>query len=177
MMSPVILEGVAIQLLPLKLDHVEALCGVGLEPRLWQATTIRVLTRTEIESYVRAALGAQRDGMALPFVISERGTGRVIGSTRFHSFSAEHRHLEIGFTWLRLACQRMAINTEAKYLFLRHAFESLGCIRVEFRADSENQQSRRALLRIGAREEGVLCHFRISSHLGVRDLVLYSILK
>lgn len=175
-MFPFSLSGRSVRLTPLRMEHLDALCAVGLEPRLWRATTLRVGTRGEMEAYVRTALAAQEHGTALPFAILDRATGSIIGSTRFHSIDFAHRHLEIGYTWLGLPWQRTAANTESKYLMLRHAFESMRCLRVEFRADAENEPSRRALARIGAREEGTLRAFRISAHRGVRDLVVYSII-
>lgn len=176
MIFPFSLAGNSIRLTPLRPDHLETLCLVGLDPLLWQATTIQVLTRDDMEAYVRSALDARDRGTALPFVILERASGKLIGSTRFHSIDVRHRHLEIGFTWLARPWQRTCANSEAKYLMLHHAFESMGCIRVEFRADAENEQSRRALKRIGAREEGILRRHRISAHRGIRDLAVYSIL-
>jgi RimJ/RimL family protein N-acetyltransferase len=176
MIAPFSLKGFSIRLTPLGYEHLDALCAVGLEPRLWQATTIQVRTRADMEDYIRVVLAAKGGGTALPFVIVDRATDQVIGTTRFHSIVPEHRHLEIGFTWIGIPWQRTSANTEAKYLMLRHAFESMGCIRVEFRADAENAQSRQALCRIGAHEEGVLRHCRISAHRGIRDLAVYSII-
>ncbi len=160
----------------MSLSHLDELCAIGLEPQLWRATTIQVQTRADMERYVRAALGAQSDGTALPFVIIERGSGAVVGTTRFHSMVPDHKRVEIGFTWIALPWQRTFVNTAAKYLMLQHAFETLGCIRVEFRADAENEQSCRALIRIGAHQEGVLRNYRVSSHRGVRDMTLFSII-
>jgi len=176
MITAFTLKGSSIRLTPLSLDHLDALCAIGLEPRLWQATTIQVRTRADMEGYIQAALATERAGTALPFAIIDCVTGKVIGTTRFHSIATEHRHLEVGFTWIGTPWQRTSVNTEAKYLMLRHAFESMGFIRVEFRADAENEQSQRALVRIGARKEGVLRHYRISAHRGIRDLAVYSII-
>jgi RimJ/RimL family protein N-acetyltransferase len=156
--------------------HLDALCAVGLAAQLWQATTIHVGTRDEMSAYLRSALAAQSAGTALPFVIIEKQSGTIVGSTRYHSFSTADRHVEIGHTWVALRWQRTFVNTEAKYLLLRHAFETLRCIRVQFRADAENHASRRALVRIGAREEGVMRRCRISQHRGIRDLAFYSII-
>lgn len=177
MIFPFSLAGRFIRLAPLRIDDLDGLCAIGLEPLLWQSTTIQVVTRSDMEAYVRSALDAQDRGTAMPFAIYEQSTDKLIGSTRFHSIDIGHRHLEIGFTWLGLPWQRTSANTEVKYLMLRHAFESMGCIRVEFRADTENEKSRRALKRIGASEEGTLRQFRISPHRGIRDMVVYSILR
>ena len=174
--APLTLEGTQIRLVPMTPAHLDDLCVIGLEPQLWRATTIQVQTKADMEAYVRAALEAQRAGTALPFVIVERKSGAVVGATRYHSIVPEHRRLEIGFTWIAPPWQRTFVNTEAKYLMLKHAFEALGCVRIEFRADRENAQSCRALLRIGARQEGVLRSYRVSPQRGIRDLAVFSII-
>jgi len=110
------------------------------------------------------------------FVIVDLATGRLVGTTRFHSIVPDHKRLEIGFTWVGVPWQRTGVNTEAKYLMLRHTFEKMDFIRAEFWADAENDRSRRALVRIGAREEGILRSYRISARRGIRDLAVYSIL-
>lgn len=171
------LEGPAIQLVPLSLAHLDELCAIGLDPRLWSATTIRVTTRSEMEAYIQAALAAQLAGTAIPFAIRHRATQTLVGTTRFHSIAPQDRRAEIGFTWVTISWQRSRVNTEAKYLLLRHAFESMGCLRVEFRTDAENEQSRRALLRLGAKQEAVFRSYRVSAHRGVRDLAIFSIIE
>ena len=175
MMTPITLVGSSIKLAPLTLAHLDRLCHIGLDPRLWQATTIQIQTREQMESYVRAALDAQSAGTALPFVIIDNRTGEIVGMTRYHSAVPEHRRVEIGFTWVAPERQRTTVNTESKYLLLRHAFEQLGCIRVEFKANAENEQSRRALLRIGAKEKGTLRNYRLSPSGQMFDLTVFSI--
>jgi RimJ/RimL family protein N-acetyltransferase len=101
--------------------------------------------------------------------------GRVIGSTRYANIDRAHRRVEIGWTWVARAWQRTAVNTEAKYLLLRHAFETLGCIRVELKTDSLNAQSRAAILRIGAREEGIFRNHMITASGRIRHTVYFSI--
>ncbi|MEJ0007232.1 MAG: GNAT family protein [Steroidobacteraceae bacterium] len=174
--TPISLKGRSICLAPLNDSYLDALCAEGLSPSLWQSTTIQLLTRDDMITFVRKALDDRDRGTAIPFVILETASGRLIGSTRFHSIDVENRHLEIGFTWISVPWQRTSVNTEAKYLMLRHAFEVMDYIRVEFRADTQNERSRRALTRIGAREEGVLRNYRISAGRGIRDLAVYSIL-
>jgi RimJ/RimL family protein N-acetyltransferase len=174
--EPIILEGVQIRLAPLTLAHHSDLCEVGLDERLWRYTTIRVQTSEDMLRYIETALQEQAAGTALPFVIIEKSSGKVIGITRYHSINKTHRRLEIGFTWIAVEWQRTIVNTEAKYLLLKQAFEQYGCIRVEFKADSSNESSRRALLRIGAKQEGILRNYVISRHKGARDLALFSIL-
>jgi N-acetyltransferase len=174
--TPLTLEGSEIRLVPMTEAHVDGLCAVGLEPELWRSTTIQVRTRTEMEDYVRAALEARDAGTALPFTIVECGTGAIIGTSRYHDMAPEHRRLEIGYTWISLAKQRTKVNTESKYLLLRHAFEVMECVRVEFKADAENEKSRDALTRIGAKLEGIHRSCRISKHRGIRDLAVFSII-
>src|SRR5262249_22846537 len=137
-LTPVTLESRTIDLLPLEANHHATLCAIGLEERLWQRTTIQVRTAEEMREYIRSALDDQLAGTALPFVIQKRDSGQVIGSTRFHSYNALHRRIEIGFTWLAVPWQGTGANMEAKYLMLRHAFESLDCMRVQFTADVDN---------------------------------------
>jgi N-acetyltransferase len=170
------LEGRTVRLDPMTNRHHDALCAVGLDPDLWRLTTIRVQTAADMQQYIDKALAGQAAGTALPFVIVLRESGQVIGATRYHAIDKDARRVEIGFTWITRAWQRTAVNTETKYLMLRHAFETMGCERVEFRADGENEPSRRALLRIGATEEGLLRRYRPTAHRGWRDLRLFSII-
>jgi RimJ/RimL family protein N-acetyltransferase len=111
----------------------------------------------------------------MPYAVRLAGAGEVVGTTRFHSIVPQHRRTEIGFTWVGVPWQRTAVNTESKYLMLRHAFERWGCGRVEFKADAANRRSRDALLRIGATEEGVLRQYMLSEHRGPRDVAVYAI--
>lgn len=157
LLAPVILEGQYFRLEPLSLAHHAQLCEVGLDEDLWRWIPHPVRTPEEMRAYLETALEAQAAGTAVPFATVEKATGRAIGSTRFANIDRINRHAEIGWTWLGKTWQRTAANTEAKYLMLRHAFEVLGCLRVEFKTDSLNERSHAALLRIGAQEEG---HFR-----------------
>lgn len=111
----------------------------------------------------------------LPFATIEKRSGRAIGSTRYANIDAGNRRLEIGWTWIAGNWQRTAVNTEAKYLMLRHAFETLRCIRVEFKTDALNERSRNAILRIGAKEEGTFRKHVITASGRVRDTVYFSI--
>ena len=129
-----------------------------------------------MRNYVETALRLQAEGTALPFATVLNETDQVVGSTRFANIDRENKHMEIGWTWIGKAWQRTAVNTEAKYLMLRHAFEKLGCIRVEFKTDSLNQQSRNALLRIGAKEEGTFRNHMITSDGRFRHSVYFSVI-
>ncbi len=176
-MTPVLLEGAHVRLEPLKLDHLDALCEVGLDEELWRWIPIQVRTREEMLDYIRLALDLQERGSALPFATIQRSTGRVVGSTRYMNIDKPNRHVEIGATWIGHAWQRTAINTEAKYLMLRHAFERLGCLRVELKTDVLNEKSRNAILRIGAKQEGIFRNHVVCSTGRVRDSVWFSVIE
>jgi RimJ/RimL family protein N-acetyltransferase len=135
-----------------------------------------VATPEEMRAYIVAALHDETRGASLPFVTVERNSGKVIGATRFMNIEAADRRVEIGGTWIAPPWQRTAINTEAKYLMLRHAFETLGCVRVELKTDALNARSRNAILRIGAREEGTLRRHKLTWSGRYRDTVYFSIL-
>jgi RimJ/RimL family protein N-acetyltransferase len=171
-----ILEGAQVRLEPLTLEHHAALSEVGLDPELWQWIPYRATTAEEMLGYIKSALKDQAAGTAQPFATVERATGRVIGSTRYMNIDEANRRREIGATWIAKPWQRTAINTEAKYLMLRHAFETLGCIRVELKTDALNQKSRNAILRIGAKEEGTLRQHVITWTGRLRDSVYFSVL-
>jgi RimJ/RimL family protein N-acetyltransferase len=174
--TPITLEGTIVRLAPMALSHVDALAAIGLDPQLWESTTFGLASADDMRRYVESALNAQAAGTALPFVIAVRATGALVGSTRFHSISHQHRRVEIGFSWVTREWQRTGVNREAKYLLLRHAFETWGCQRVDFKTDVDNERSRRALLRLGATEEATLRHYLHSPHRGPRDARLFRII-
>jgi RimJ/RimL family protein N-acetyltransferase len=174
--EPVILEGRRVRLEPLTMAHHAGLVEVGLDEAIWRYVPQVMRTPDDMRAYIEAALEAQATGAALPFATVDRASGRVMGSTRFFNIDRAHRRLEIGWTWLGLAWQRTAANTEAKYLMLGHAFETLECIRVEFKTDSLNERSRAALLRIGATEEGTFRNHMIMPDGRIRHSVYYSII-
>jgi RimJ/RimL family protein N-acetyltransferase len=176
LVHPVTLEGEHIRLEPLSCEHQGDLCLVGLDPELWRWTTTAVGTALEMREYINTALRWQAEGTALPFAVVSRAAGRAIGSTRFANIDRAHRRLEVGWTWYGREWQRTAVNTECKYLLLRHAFESLGAIRVELKTDALNQRSRAAILRMGAKEEGTLRNHMIAWNGRVRDTVYYSVI-
>jgi N-acetyltransferase len=173
--EPVTLRGAGVRLEPMTIDHVQALARVGLEPELWRWTPTAVTNTDEMRAYVQTALDEQRRGAALPFVIVDQASGQVIGSTRYANIDRANRRLEIGWTWLAPSHQRTRANTEAKLLLLTHAFENLGAMRVELKTDALNEKSRRAILRIGAVEEGILRKHVITASGRIRDTVYFSI--
>ena len=148
--EPVVLEGRWVRLEPLSLDHVAGLTDVGLEAEIWRWMPVSVQSPGEMRALVETALADASDGSQVPFATIERESNRVVGSTRYMNIDGAHRRLEIGFTWISPHWQRSAINTEAKLLMMRHAFDTLGALRVEFKTDSLNERSRAALLGIGA---------------------------
>jgi len=174
--SPVTLEGQYVRLEPLAKAHMAGLAEVGLEEELWRWIPTRVRTREEMAAYIETALNEQEQGVALPFAIVEKATGRAIGSTRYGNIDRTHHRVEIGWTWVARERQRTAMNTEAKYLLLRHAFETLGCVRVELKTDSLNERSRAAILRIGALEEGTFRNHMITASGRIRHTVYFSII-
>ena len=173
---PVTLTGQHIRLDPLSLDHLDALTGVGLDRELWRWTVSEICSREQMREYIESALRLQKEGSALPFATVEQASGRVVGSTRYMNIDRPNRHVEIGSTWVAPPWQRTPVNTEAKYLMLRHAFEELGCIRVELKTDSLNEKSRAAILRIGAREEGIFRNHMICWGGRIRHSAWYSII-
>jgi RimJ/RimL family protein N-acetyltransferase len=174
--APVTLEGRQVWLEPLSQEHQPGLAAVGLDENLWRWVPTPVRAPEEMSAYIATALEEQVRGVSLPFALIEKASGQAIGSTRYGNIDRTHHRVEIGWTWVAPAWQRSAVNTEAKYLLLRHAFETLGCIRVELKTDSLNERSRAAILRIGAREEGTLRNHMITASGRIRHTVYFSIL-
>lgn len=173
--EPVTLEGEYIRLEPLSLAHLDELQEAGGNSAIFRWFSSDHSSPAEMRDFVEQALEAQENGTALPFATILQDTGEAVGSTRFGNIAAEHRRVEIGWTWLTPAQQRTAANTEAKYLMLSHAFETWDCVRVELKTDSRNKRSREAIERLGATEEGTLRQ-HMQTHQGPRDTVYFSIL-
>jgi RimJ/RimL family protein N-acetyltransferase len=173
--APIVLEGRRVRLEPLAKGHLAGLAAVGLDPELWRWIPTPVRTMEEMAGYIETALRDQEQGTSLPFALAEKSTGRLMGSSRYGNIDRTHRRVEIGWTWVAREWQRTAVNTEAKYLLLKHAFESLGCIWVELKTDSLNERSRAAILRIGAREEGIFRNHMITASGRIRHTVYFSI--
>jgi N-acetyltransferase len=174
--EPVILEGKFVRLEPMRVDHLPALCKVGLDETIWQWTANVVKDEKDLETYVRTALAEQALGTALPFVTIELASGNVVGSTRFGNIDTINRKAEIGWTWINPGWQRTIVNTEAKLLMLTHAFEAWKCIRVELKTDANNEKSRTAIARIGGVEEGILRNHMITESGRFRNSVYFSII-
>ena len=175
-LTPVTLAGSHVRLEPLSLDHLDALAAVGLDPDLWRLSPLQLDTRDDMRAYIEEALDEQARGVSLPFATVDLASSTVVGSTRFGNIAPAHKRLEIGWTWVAPPWQRTAVNTEAKLLMLRHAFETLGCQRVELKTDLRNVRSQNAMRRIGATEEGTLRKHMVTASGHIRDTVYFSIL-
>lgn len=170
------LEGQHVRLEPLAREHIDGLWEAGGDPEIWRWTSSKIKSRADMESYLEQALSEAERGVSLPFAIIDRASGQIAGTTRFGNIAPEHRRVEIGWTFIAPRFQRTHINTEAKYLMLRHAFEVRASNRVELKTSATNEKSRAAIRRIGAREEGTLRSHMINDDGTVRDTVYYSIL-
>jgi N-acetyltransferase len=173
--QPVTLEGQYVRLEPLSMEHHAGLSEVALDEDLWRWIPVQVRTPDEMRMFIELALKLQAEGSVLPFATISKSENRVIGSSRYLNIDHAHHRLEIGSTVVAKEWQRTRVNTEAKFLMLRHAFESLGCIRVEFKTDSLNEKSRNALLRIGATQEGIFRNHIICANGRIRHSVYFSI--
>ncbi|HKS27120.1 MAG TPA: GNAT family protein [Pyrinomonadaceae bacterium] len=176
LVEPVTLEGRFVRLEPLSLSHLAELSDVAFDEEIWRYTTSVIEKPEDLKEYVETAVRWQTEGTALPFATIDKRSGRAVGSTRFAAIDRVNRHMEIGWTWVAREFQRTYVNTEAKYLMLGHAFENLGCLRVEFKTDSLNEKSRRALARIGAKEEGTFRNHMIMPSGRMRHSVYFSII-
>jgi len=174
--EPVVLEGRKVRLEPLMLEHVARLAEVALDPSIWRWTIARPTDEAGVRAWAETALANRAAGSEFPFVTLEASTGRPIGSSRFMNIALEHRRLEIGWTWVAPAWQRTGANREAKLLMLGHAFDTLGCRRVEFKTDSLNEPSRTALLGIGAQFEGIFRNHMVMPDGRMRHSAYYSVI-
>jgi len=175
--EPVTLRGERVTIEPLARDHVDALRAVARDGELWRLWFTSVPAPEGVERYVDTALSWRDTKDAMPFVVRENTSGDVVGCTRYFNVEAEHRRLEIGYTWYAQRVQRSAVNTECKLLLLGHAFETLKCIAVEFRTSWFNFRSRDAIARLGAKQDGVLRNHQITPGGVYRDTVVFSILE
>ncbi|HVD61131.1 MAG TPA: GNAT family protein [Gemmatimonadaceae bacterium] len=174
--EPVVLEGDRVRLEPMQRDHLDALLEAGRYEELWRWTRSNATTRETMSAYMDEAFTEAGNGTALPFVTIDKPSQTIVGSTRFANIDHNNRRVEIGWTWISPHFQRTYINSEAKYLMLRHAFDVWDCVRVELKTDVLNEQSRTAMLRLGAIEEGVLRRHVMTYNGRFRDTIYYSIL-
>lgn len=171
-----ILVGKTVELQPLQPEHAAGLLDAAADGQLWNMTLTVVPGPETVDSYIAKALEGRQAGTVMPFVIVRRDTGSIVGSTRFWKIDGANRKMEIGHTWLSQSVQRSGINTEAKYLLLSHAFDVMHAVRVQFTTDELNEKSRAAILRIGAKLEGVVRHERIMPDGRKRNSIRFSII-
>lgn len=174
--KPVVLEGSRVRLVPIGREHVQGIYEAANAEEIWAYMPYPIDSLERAEFFVEEALAAVEKGTDLVFVIFDKERDRIVGSTRYLDISVANRGLEIGWTWLHPSVWRSPINTESKYLLLRHAFEALRFIRVQLKTDARNVRSQTAIARLGAVREGVLRNHRILPDSYVRDSVYFSIL-
>jgi RimJ/RimL family protein N-acetyltransferase len=175
--TPVTLTGRFVRLEPLSEAHIPGLASVGCDERIWRLMLYGAIrTEEQMRGWVLEILRRQAAGTDLPFAVVHLASGRVAGATRYLEMRPEHKGLEVGGTWYGLEFQHTAVNTECKYLLLEYAFETLGCIRVQLKADLRNERSWQAIERLGAKREGILRNHYIMPDGAHRDSVFYSIL-
>lgn len=175
--TPVVLTGKCVRLEPMTEAHIPALAEIGVGQTFWGFMLYgNMETEADMANWVREILSRASRGTDLPFVAIHLASGRAAGATRYLNIMPKDRGLEVGGTWYGSEFQRTAVNTECKYLLLKHAFETLGCIRVQLKTDLRNERSQRAIERIGAVKEGVLRNHMILPDGRIRHSVFYSIL-
>ena len=174
--TPVSLAGEVVLLEPLALHHIDDLMRVAIDEDLWKWTGSIIRNRSDLTEYVKSAIELKEGGRAMPYATCIKESGVAVGSTRFANISLTDSRVEIGWTWLGRGYQRTGINTEAKFLMLKYAFETLGCVRVELKTHVANIRSREAMKRIGAVEEGILRSHTLFRDGKNRDTIYYSIL-
>lgn len=176
-LNDVVLESQTVKLIPLSHEHSDALVEAAADGKLWKLWFTSVPSAKSMTEYISSALEQKSRGFALPFVVIDKLTSKVIGSTRFCNVDPVNQRLEIGHTWYRASYQRTSCNTECKLLLLTHAFETLEAIAVEFRTSWHNQASRSAIARLGAKQDGVLRNHQKLPNGGYRDTVVFSIIN
>lgn len=171
------LEGESVRLIPLEKSHRNELISAACDGELWKLWFTSVPSERTIDKYIDTALDDQEAGRSLPFVVINKTTDQIIGSTRFCNSFPAHKRLEIGYTWYAKSFQRTGVNTECKYLLLNHAFGVLNCIAVEIRTHWHNLASRQAIARLGAKQDGILRNHQIDADGLLRDTVVFSIIS
>ncbi len=171
------LESNSVKLLPLLPEHADDLVAAASDGELWNLWYTSVPNQETIDTYIQQALDQQQRGESLPFVVMDRASGKIIGSTRFCHADTINKRVEIGYTWYAKSYQRSSVNTECKLLLLTHAFETLNTIAVELRTHWHNQASRNAIARLGAKQDGVLRNHQQLPDGSYRDTVVFSIIN
>jgi N-acetyltransferase len=177
LISPHTLTGRHVILEALAAEHRDGLAAAVADGELWRLWYTSVPAPEQMEAEIARRLDLQAQGSMLPFAIRRTDSGALCGMTTYMHIDAANQRLEIGSTWYAKSAQRSAINTEAKLLLLTHAFETLGCIAVEFRTHWMNQQSRAAIARLGAKQDGILRNHQRLADGSYRDTVVFSIIE
>jgi RimJ/RimL family protein N-acetyltransferase len=175
--EPVILTGSGVILEPLALEHLDGIKEAVKDGELWKLWFTHVPSPETAEATIKTALELREDKGWMPFIVRDKATGKIIGSTRYCNVDEVNQRVEIGYTWYSQSYQRTAVNTECKYLLLSHAFENLEAIAVEFRTHWHNHKSRAAIARLGAKQDGVLRNHQKSADGVYRDTVVFSIIN
>ena len=175
-LQPVALQGRRASLVPLAHDHADDLTDAVRDGELWQLWYTSIPAPDGLTDFIDQRLAAQQKGTCLPFAVLDNATGKAVGMTNYLNVDADHRRVEIGGTWYRKSVQRTQVNTQCKLLLLTHAFDTLGCIAVEFRTHFFNHQSRRGIERLGAKLDGVLRSHQMAANGTLRDTCVYSII-
>ena len=176
-LTEITLEGNLVRLEPLTIKHQDQLTEAVKDGKLWELWYTSAPTPEMVESYIKKAIDEYENDLSLPFVVIHKGDNTVIGTTRYMNAVSQHKRLEIGTTWYSKSYQRTGVNSECKYLLVQYAFEHLSCIAVELRTHWHNIQSRNAIARLGAKQDGVLRNHSIDSTGCLRDTVVFSILN
>jgi RimJ/RimL family protein N-acetyltransferase len=174
--QPITLSGKHATLEPLSQDHCSDLIEAARDGELWKLWYTSVPSPEGMAAEIERRIALQQAGSMLPWAVRWRATGKVVGMTTYMNIDAKYRHVEIGSTWYAQSAQRTALNTECKLMLLTHAFESLACIAVEFRTAFFNYRSRRAIERLGAKQDGILRSQRLYPDGSLRDTVVFSII-
>ena len=175
--EPITLTGLRVVLEPLSLEHLDGMINAVKDGELWKLWFTSIPTPEKAEAYIKTALEMRKNAGAMPFIVRDRESNKIIGSTRYFNVDEGNQRLEIGYTWYSESYQRTAANSECKYLLLSHAFEKLEAIAVEFRTHWHNQKSRAAIARLGAKQDGVLRNHQKNADGGYRDTVVFSIIN
>jgi RimJ/RimL family protein N-acetyltransferase len=174
--EPVTLVGTKVVLEPLAIEHLDGLIAAVKDGELWKLWFTSIPSPESAEAYIQTALEMRSNAGALPFIVREKASNKIIGCTRYFNVDEVNQRLEIGYTWYSQSYQRTIVNTECKYLLLTHAFEKLDAIAVEFRTHWHNHKSRAAIARLGAKQDGVLRNHTKSAEGVYRDTVVFSII-
>lgn len=173
--NEVILETDNIKMIPIEISHKDALIAASNDGDLSKIWFTNVPSSIDIDKYIAKALEDFKQDKGLAFVVINKRNGQIIGTTRYANATPEHRRLEIGYTWYAQTYQKTHVNSECKMLLLTHAFEELNAIAVEFRTHWYNFQSRSAIARLGAKQDGVLRNHQVLPDGSFRDTVVFSI--